>query len=132
MLPKLLPRVEPGDEIKAEHHNALVDALVEQNLIVSGSGGLIGGSGPFGTSLTVTGPKTIWLKLTGRLVAAYAWTEVYPATGGTWTNSTNTGTTTVDPAYEANGNTAIVTTTPYYVEAKRNTAGAMMFRAGSC
>lgn len=55
---------------------------------------------------------TFPIKLTsGGTGGKYAWTGQDFAAGGTWANNASSGTTSVDPAYEVNGNASITTPT---------------------
>ncbi len=64
----------------------------------------------------------IWIKLTGGGTGGkYAWTRIDPDTAGAWVDNTfETGTTTSDPAYEANGNTGVPTSPPSRARAWRD------------
>ena len=72
-----------------------------------------------------------WIKLTSRSGAAHAWSRVMATAGGGWSvDSSLSGTTSSDPAYEVNGQTP---TLPYYARAWRDTeTGEVRFSNGRC
>jgi len=76
--------------------------------------------------------EEIWAKITGG-TNPYAWTEVDPAAGGTFTVSGTgrTGTTTVNPAYEWTANTTVAANTIVRLTLTRET-GEWMFVYGAC
>jgi len=63
----------------------------------------------------------------------YAWSEVIPATGGTFTTPSwgLSGTTTVDPAYEQTGNAAVAANTIVKMERAKET-GEWLFHFAAC
>lgn len=125
-----LPRVKPGDLILAEHYQQLAAATEKvANLRVEAPLELFDVPGGYLVRLAKT-PDT-WIKITGSPSGtAYAWTEQVPQSGGTWTNGPRSGTTSVDPAYEANGSTSVPANR--IVRARRNDGGAWIFEFGEC
>lgn len=99
------PRVTPGEPIKAEHANAIYEA--EEMLEIVGVPPIV----VDGNEIRYEGsPPGFWIKLTGAPSStAHPWQEVIPASGGSWTNGSRSGTTSTDPAYEINGSTATLT-----------------------
>jgi hypothetical protein len=72
----------------------------------------------------------IFVKLTGSAGGAYAWTQESRG-GGAWGDTTRTGTTSADPAIEANGNGAVPIGT--VVPAWRDTlSGELIFQLAAC
>ena len=102
---KRLVRVNPGDPIRAEDFNALAEAIENIGVV---------GVPPIMVDDNVVRydgePPGFWIKITGAPSGAkHPWREVFPATGGGWTNGTRTGTTSTDSAYELNGSTSTLT-----------------------
>lgn len=100
-----LPRVKPGEPIKAEHVNAVYDAAESLEIV---------GVPPImveGNEIRYDGlPPGFWIQITGAPSGAkHPWREVFPVSGGSWTNGSRTGTTSTDSAYEINGSTATLT-----------------------
>ena len=54
------------------------------------------------------------------------------AAAGTWTDGFLSGTTSVDPAWEANGNTSAAVSGTLVVQARRGVDGSWRFRAATC
>lgn len=125
-----LPRVKAGDLIYAEDYQRLAAAAEKvANLRVAAPLELIDIPGAYMLRLSRT-PET-WIKITGAPSGtAYAWTEQVPQSGGTWADGPRSGTTSVDPAYEANGSTAVPANR--IVRARRNDGGAWIFEFGEC
>ena len=73
--------------------------------------------------------RGFWLKLTSVASGTkYAWKEVVPATGGTWSDEGTTGSTTVDPAYEVNGRTTLTVDGAVYEAWRGETTEEVIFR----
>jgi hypothetical protein len=62
----------------------------------------------------------------------YAWTEQVPAASGTWTAGTRSGTTTSDPAWEVNMNTAVPANTIILHAYRVPETGDVRFERGAC
>ncbi len=97
------PSFREGDPLSAGMLNRLVEWCSGRRL-------------RFGRGFTVKGDEVAlaerpgwWAKLTARGAAAnYAWTRQIATMGGTWSDDTTlTGTTSDDPAYEVNGVTTL-------------------------
>lgn len=103
-----LPRVRAGDVLRADDLNALYEALERLRLTVGLGSGLTLAETPGGTTLGWSGRPGMWIKIgSSHTGSAYAWTEQLPATGGTWVVGPASGTSTVDPARELNGNATV-------------------------
>ena len=71
----------------------------------------------------------LWAKVTGN-GANYAWTEqVAGATAGSWSNGTFSGTTSVRPAEEINGNATVPVNTKVRL---RRVGTRWVFQYGAC
>lgn len=83
-----------------------------------------------GLQVTNLSREGFWIKITSG-TNPYAWTAVYESSPGTWADwSGLTGTTTVNPAYELNGNTTVAANTR--VRAEIGTDGtSLVFDASS-
>lgn len=121
-----MPRVNPGDDIRAEHVNAIYEAAEGLGLTVDASSGLSLLTGPGGKHLGVSRRFRGWIKLTSNSGTAYAWTQQVAASGGTWTSGGMSGTTSADPAYPANGETTIAANTIVWAE-RAPTSGTIVF-----
>jgi hypothetical protein len=124
--PTRLPRVAPGQEIQAEHLNALFDLAEGLGLTAEASGGLRITSGPAGRQLALRRRFQGWIRLTSNSGTAYAWTQQLSQASGTWANGALSGTTTSDPAYPANGETTIAANTIVWAE-RVATSNAVVF-----
>ena len=121
-----LPRVKAGDAVSATDFNALIDAANSCKVSVGTGSGLVIVSGPNGDSMSTTLTSFLWAKTTGAISGGtYPFTQQIPATGGTWTDGTFTGT-----AYEVNGNTSVTTGTK--IKLWRSAAGNWLFNASAC
>lgn len=128
-----IPRVQPGDEFTADRYNALVDGLKRCRLSVAhgNSSGLELDTGAGGNVLSFSRSEWFWIDLTARSGNAYAWSEVIPQAGGSWVSGFRSGTTSVDPAAEINGDTSF--TLPQRVYAWRELASnEVLFQIGAC
>lgn len=90
-----------------------------------------------GIAITWDGLETFAIKLTAAGTGgAYAWTRQQPAASGGWTNYPGfgqSGTTTVDPAYETSGNASVNLSPNPVVPAWRDpVTNTVRFSAGSC
>lgn len=130
-MPKDLPDLKPGDALSADWLNTLRAWLRRAGIRVDAGSGLRGNVGPQGTALSISEPEAMWIKLTGHTGVAYSWTEQVPDTAGTWQDGIRTGTTTVDPAYEANGVTTVTTGRIVWGTRDRS-VGEMRFTFGAC
>lgn len=100
-----IPDPKPGDPLRAEHIKALLE--LRDRLTVSVAPPLA--QAPDGTIYLPDGGG-FWAKITGAPSSGkHPWLEQIPQTGGTWTDGVRTGTTSTDPAYEANGSTSTLT-----------------------
>jgi hypothetical protein len=106
-----LPRVRPGDVLRADDINRLYDEVRRLQLSVGSGGGLTMSQTPTGTALGFAGARSLWVKVTGNAAGAYAWVEQVPTGPGTWTDGPAGGTTTTDALREVNGNATIATNT---------------------
>jgi hypothetical protein len=108
--------LHPGERPRAKRLN---DAAQMAERRVTGAGGAVVSSQPGGLVIDVRQAVTLSARVTGASGAAHAWTEVYPVAGtpGTWADLSDgrTGTTTVLPALERNGQT-VATGTRVWLE----------------
>jgi hypothetical protein len=128
--------VKAGDPIIKDAWDRLAD-MVERalNVGVDPTGGLHAFSGPFGTSISRARPQEFWIKLTSHGSSGqYAWTEQVPAAGGGWTDGARSGTTTVDPAIEANANTGLTadSAAPIVWAWREKATGELRFQGDAC
>jgi hypothetical protein len=106
-----------GEILTAEKLN---DALSGRRLTVAGDAATSYDAD--GDVVRVDGYSNIYIRLTsktGTNPIKYAWTEVYRNTNGTWSNTTNNGTTTGDYAIELN-NSNLSTSDNYVYRAERS------------
>lgn len=116
------PDATKGGPIRAEHIQAIYAALRELEFEVVSPLELID------NTIMLSGSTGFWIKITGAPSGAkHPWQEVFPQTGGTWTNGPRSGTTSTDSAYELNGSTT--TLTNKYARAWRDTvSGEIRFQ----
>lgn len=127
-----LPKVEPGDEISADHIAAIYDALQRLQITVSQNCGITMDSGSTGITLGLGINEGFWIKLTSRSSNSFAWTEQIHQAGDTWVDGYQSGTTSTDPAHEVNGNSTLPTL-PVKVWAWRVPASnEVTFNIGTC
>lgn len=125
-----LPRVKPGDLITAEHINRLFSEA-ERLANIQVAYPLESHSNDGNTTIRVVSQSEAWIKITSAATGtAYAWTEQIEQSGGTWTNGPRSGTTSSDPAYEANGSTSV--TLNRIVRARKRSVGGWVFEFGEC
>jgi len=106
-----------GEILTAEKLN---DALSGRRLTVAGDAATSYDAD--GDVVRVDGYSNIYIRLTsktGTNPIKYAWTEVYRNANGTWSNTTNNGTTTGDYAIELN-NSNLSTSDNYVYRAERS------------
>lgn len=100
-----LPDPKPGDVLKAEHIKALLEIRRNSRVRVAPPLAQM----PDGT-IYLPDSDGFWAKITGAPTGAkHPWQQVVGQSGGTWANGAASGTTSTDPAYEANGSTATLT-----------------------
>jgi hypothetical protein len=115
--PARLPRVAPGQEIRAEHLNALFELAEGLGLTAETSGGLRMISGPAGRQLALRRRFQGWIKINGSPTgASYPWVQQIAQASGTWTNGALSGTASTDGAKEANGVTTVASGTIVWAE----------------
>jgi hypothetical protein len=95
-----LPRVEPGEPIRAKDINALFEAAEGLSLTADG---LEVAKTMGGTALAVRRPWAGWLKITSGS-NPYSGTEQIARSAGTWVDGART---VSGGAYETNGNTSV-------------------------
>lgn len=99
------PDATKGGPITAEHVRALREAVRSLDLVLvpplyRGPGGAI----------CLMSKPGFWIKITGAPSGAkHPWVQVFPTSGGAWTNGAASGSTSTDSAYEQNGSTATLT-----------------------
>jgi hypothetical protein len=106
-----------GEILTAEKLN---DALSGRRLTVAGDAATSYDAD--GDVVRVDGYSNIYIRLTSKTGTSpikYAWTEVYRNANGTWSNTTNNGTTTGDYAIELN-NSNLSTSDNYVYRAERS------------
>jgi hypothetical protein len=127
-----LPTVQPGDEILAEHFNAIYDFIRRCQISVGENSGIDMDSGPGGVALALGDNDGFWIKLTSRSGNDFAWTSQIHQGGTTWVDGYESGTTSTNPAHEANANSSIPTL-PVKVWARRDPASnEVLFSLGNC
>lgn len=122
--------VQPDDYIKAEHIEFLRE--LARDLGVKSQGSNVAILGP-GLAVPVWSPG-LYILVTAYLTGSgngYAWTESI-FTGSGWASGPRSGTTTVDPAQEINGNIFSIPTGGIRVRAWRSEGGSMLFQFGAC
>lgn len=125
---------QPGERLTAAELNAIRRELQRLGTIsfVPPIAGLSDGSG---VGIWYTGSPDRYVKLTsGGTGGKYAWTLQVEVAGGGWANDPGgqSGTTSVDPAWEINSNTTVVLSPAPVVPAWRDASGVLRFIAGSC
>jgi len=122
-----VPNPSPGDDILPEHVLAILEVAkrlikgVVPPLTLDGEGNLM-----------INEDQCFWAKITGSPTGtAHPWIGQIPATGGTWSDDTISGTASSDPAYEANGSTADLTGKYVYMKRERGST-ELRFIYGAC
>lgn len=119
--------IAPGQRLSASEYNRIVDELHRQSHFspAPGMNSVDGAGGQHTRQLQ----DYIWAKITSGS-GPYAWSQVAPVGDGTWAVLSNglSGTTSVDKAYEINGNT--VTPLPQYCRLFPTLDGAWLFSWG--
>lgn len=107
-----------GEILTAAKLNAAIGN--SRRLTVAGDGAVSNDAD--GDVVRVDGYENIYIRLTGKTGTnpiKYAWTEVFRNANGTWSNTTNNGTTTGDYAIELN-NSNLSTSDNYVYRAERS------------
>lgn len=106
-----LPTLHPGEPLPAWWLNQLASAVNRLlRLRVSGPLRLIWSAGV--PTISVGSSSTTSDEISARIVARgsgafYSWHEVYPTSGGNWSDGPQSGTTTDNSTLEQNNNTAV-------------------------
>lgn len=105
MFSESIPPIKPGDPITARWLNRLRKAALDMlGLKVEPPLELIRTAG--GLMIRLVWRPRFWIRITGGK-QPYAWQGLYEVAGGGWASDAATGTTSVDPSYEQNNNTAV-------------------------
>lgn len=125
------PPVRPGTGIKfpiAVYERLRAFAMSLR--LISGPG-ILAQETAGGTIVSLDLPTEFPIRITARTGTDYAWNRLVPTSGGGWSDdTTSTGTTTRDPAREANG---VVAATPQVVWARRVAPyNAIVFDRDTC
>lgn len=127
---------KPNQQLSARDLSEIVAELKRLSQFTA-AGPLASSNGPNGTDIQYAGPdQGIWIQLTAAGSAgAYSWKRVVPAALGTWVDAVGNeqGTTTVDPAQEANQVETVNLTTNPIVRAWRDPVSrTLLFYAPPC
>jgi hypothetical protein len=125
---KFIPDVKPGDYFTLKLINSLIDEVNRLNRL-SVAGGEAYDLPGCGVGVRPSEPDWIYAKLTSQSGSTFAWTEQIPASGGAFTAGSRSGTTSSDPAYEANGASP---TLPLNAVLRRARGGSWIFVVGGC
>jgi hypothetical protein len=122
-------RQKPGKPISARIINAPLDAI-EAGLNLSVVAPLESTTTPAGVQIGLNQAVPLYAMITGG-TNPYAWTEQYTDTGGTWMTGYQSGTTTLDPAYEINGNLTVPPGTIVWMN-RAPASGQWLFQLAVC
>jgi hypothetical protein len=126
-----IKKVKGGDPYRPADQNKIVDEVMRLGRFTTE--GAEGAALPGGTSVSTAEPEIIFAKVTAVSSHAYAWQEVFAATGGTWAAGVRTGSTTSDAAYEANSVVVTSSLFPFYAILRRPiTSYNWIFFADQC
>jgi hypothetical protein len=128
----MLDDFRAGQVLGAAALNAIRDELIRLAK-VSAAAPLFVSDDAAGFHFELDEPEVISIEITGAGVAgAYPWTEQYPVEGGGWTDGPRSGTTLVDPAWEANLNATISSETIILRAFRDPITGDLRFERGDC
>jgi hypothetical protein len=123
-----------GDVLRARSLIELVDEVKRLGKL-TGTSPVHVADDPSGLNVSIDGRAGFWIKITGGGTGGkYAWSRLNATTAGTWSVDTFvSGTTTVDPAYEAGLRTTVPITGTAIVRAWREAGtNELRFLWGAC
>jgi hypothetical protein len=123
---------QAGQALSASFLAALLAELYRLGR-VTGDGSILVEDDPSGFSFKLGGaipPGVKFIKVTSVVSGAFAWTEQLPVASGGWTDGSDSGTTSDDPAYELNNFGSVALNKVY--PAWRSSIGDLRFQSDQC
>lgn len=129
-----IPPIKKGDTITASWLERVRKAAIAAlNITVEAPLDLVKISGGYVLRLALSPEAGLcgarWIRITSGS-QPYAWTGLDPVAHGLWQDNADSGTTSVDPAWEQNASTAVPPGT--VVLARRTSVGDLVFQLGPC
>lgn len=136
-----LPRIYRGQKWQPEHVNAPNEVLEKVQITIGPNSHIAVSSNPSGTTIAgIDGKIIILAKIlsggggAGASSGPYAWQERFFLENATFIDGYRSGTTTVNPAYESNGNKTVTAAgaTPTVELMFEDSAQRWVFRFSKC